>query len=106
LLFRYVCLLSAWFCSPDPVTVLSTPATKHRRPSAAGTTARKRSGALPRFLDWCQDEGRRRPQAPQPRTHYLTLPKLALLWDAGGGFREPVWRDFRSVPDLDPLPTQ
>jgi integrase len=70
------------------------------------TTARKRFGALSRFLDWCQDVGHiqanpcaliarsRRPKAPQARSHYLTLAELAQLWVATGVLREPVWRDL------------
>lgn len=70
------------------------------------TTARKRFGALSRFLDWCQDTGHiqanpcaliarsRRPKASQARSHYLTLAELARLWEAAGKLREPVWRDL------------
>jgi integrase len=70
------------------------------------TTARKRFGALSRFLDWCQDAGHiqanpcalisrsRRPKAPQARSHYLTTAELARLWEAAGRLREPVWRDL------------
>lgn len=70
------------------------------------TTARKRFGALSRFLDWCQDAGHiaanpcaligraRRPKAPQARAHYLTLEDLARLWNGAEGLREPVWRDL------------
>lgn len=70
------------------------------------TTARKRFGALSRFLDWCQDGGHiqtnpcaliarsRRPKAPQARTHYLTPAELARLWEVAGKLREPVWRDL------------
>ena len=70
------------------------------------TTARKRFGALSRFLDWCQDAGHiqtnpcalitraRRPKAPQPRSHYLTPAELARLWEAASVLREPVWRDL------------
>jgi len=70
------------------------------------TTARKRFGALSRFLDWCLDTGHvavntcaligrsRRPKAPQARAHYLTLPELARLWHAAERLREPVWRDL------------
>jgi len=71
----------------------------------AGAIARKRFGALSRFLDWCQDAGHikanpcaliartRRPKAPQARSHYLTPAELARLWEAAGKLREPVWRD-------------
>jgi integrase len=75
--------------------------------SATGvTTARKRFGALSRFLDWCQEAGHvsinscaligrsRRPKAPQARSHYLTLAELARLWKAADALREPVWRDL------------
>ena len=76
--------------------------------SVAGgvTTARKRFGALSRFLDWCQDTGHiqanpcaliarsRRPKAPQARSHYLTPAELARLWEVAGKLREPVWRDL------------
>ena len=76
--------------------------------SAGGgnSIARKRFGALSRFLDWCQDAGHigtdpcaliaraRRPKAPRARSHYLTPTELARLWDAAGGLREPVWRDL------------
>jgi integrase len=70
------------------------------------TTARKRFGALSRFLDWCQDAGHiatnpcaligrsRRPKAPQPRSHYLTVAELARLWRGADALREPVWRDL------------
>ncbi len=70
------------------------------------TTARKRFGALSRFLDWCQDAGHiqanpcaliarsRRPKAPQARSHYLTPAELARLWVAAGALREHVWRDL------------
>jgi integrase len=70
------------------------------------TTARKRFGALSRFLDWCQDAGHiranpcaliarsRRPKAPRARSHYLTPAELAQLWGAAGQLREPVWRDL------------
>jgi integrase len=72
--------------------------------SVAG--ARKRFGALNRFLDWCQDVGHipanpcamiarsRRPKAPQARAHYLTPAELARLWRAAVALHEPVWRDF------------
>jgi integrase len=68
--------------------------------------ARKRFGALSRFLDWCQDAGHiqtnpctliartRRPRAPQARAHYLTPAELARLWKAAESLREPVWRDL------------
>ncbi len=74
--------------------------------TGGNTTARKRFGALSRFLDWCQDAGHiqtnpcalivraRRPKAPQARSHYLTPAELARLWEAAGGLREPVWRDL------------
>lgn len=67
--------------------------------------ARKRFGALSRFLDWCQDSGyiqsnpcaliarKCRPKAPQARSHFLPLSDLAVLWNAAEGLREPVWRD-------------
>jgi integrase len=70
------------------------------------TTARKRFGALSRFLDWCQDAGHiqanpctliarsRRPRAPQARPHFLTLAELARLWAATSKQREPAWRDL------------
>jgi integrase len=70
------------------------------------TTARKRFGALSRFLDWCQDAGHidvnpcalisrsRRPKAPQARANYLTLDELARLWHAANALRGPVWRDL------------
>lgn len=70
------------------------------------TVARKRFGALSRFLDWCQDAGyiqanpcllisrARRPKAPQARSHYLTPVELARLWDAAERLEEPVWRDL------------
>ena len=72
----------------------------------AGAIARKRFGALSRFLDWCHDAGHikanpcaliarsRRPKVPQARSHYLTPAELARLWDAAGRLRQPVWRDF------------
>ena len=68
--------------------------------------ARKRFGALSRFLDWCQDAGHiaanpctliaraRRPKAPQSRSHYLKPTELARLWEAADRLAEPVWRDF------------
>lgn len=68
--------------------------------------ARKRFGALSRFLDWCHDAGHikanpctqiaraRRPKALQPRVHYLTPEQLARLWRAAERLREPVWRDM------------
>ncbi len=68
--------------------------------------ARGRFGALSRFLDWCQDAGHipanpcaligraRRPNAPQPRAHYLTPAELARLWKAAERLDEPVWRDI------------
>jgi integrase len=71
-----------------------------------GSTARKRFGALSRFLDWAQDAGHipvnpctlisrsRRPRAPQPRSHYLNPRQLAALWCAAGALSEPVWRDL------------
>ena len=74
--------------------------------TGGNTTARKRFGALSRFLDWCQDAGHiqanpcaliarsRRPRAPQARAHYLTPAELARLWWAADGLRVPVWRDF------------
>ena len=74
--------------------------------SASGPVAHARFGALSRFLDWCQDAGHiqanpcaliartRRPKAPHPRAHYLTLEELARLWRAVDGLREPVWRDL------------
>jgi integrase len=70
------------------------------------TTARKRFGALSRFLDWCHDAGHiqanpcaliarsRRPKAPQARSHYLSLAELAQLWVAAGALRERVWCDL------------
>jgi integrase len=70
------------------------------------TTARKRFGALSRFLDWCQDTGHiqanpcaliarsRRPKASPARSHYLTPAELAQLWEAACKLREPVWRDL------------
>lgn len=74
--------------------------------AGGNTIARKRFGALSRFLDWCHDAGHiqanpcaliaraRRPRAPQARSHYLTPSALARLWEAAGQLREPVWRDF------------
>jgi integrase len=76
------------------------------RLGAAPSVARKRFGALSRFLDWCQDAGHiaanpctlvaraRRPKAVQSRTHYLNPAELARLWEAAGRLAEPVWRDF------------
>jgi integrase len=73
-------------------------------PSAPGA-ARKRFGALSRFLDWCQDAGHiaanpctliarsRRPKAVKSRSHYLTPAELARLWQAAGRLAEPVRRD-------------
>jgi hypothetical protein len=73
---------------------------------ADGANVRARFGALNRFMDWCQDAGHikvnpcaliaraRRPRAPQARAHYLTAAELALLWEAAGRMREPVWCDF------------
>ena len=70
------------------------------------TVARKRFGALSRFLDWCQDAGHvganpclliarsRRPKAPSARSHYLTPEELARLWKAAGELQESVWRDY------------
>jgi integrase len=70
------------------------------------SAARKRFGAVCRFLDWCQDAGHiatnpctliaraRRPRAVPSRSHYLTPAELARLWIAADGLREPVWRDF------------
>jgi integrase len=70
------------------------------------SVARKRFGALSRFLDWCQDAGYiptnpcaqiarvRRPRAPQARTHFLAPSALAKLWKAADALREPVWRDL------------
>jgi len=78
-----------------------------RKLLSGGTgVARKRFGALHRFLDWCQDAGHiranpcaliarsRRPKALQPRSHYLTLAELARLWHAAERLSEPVWRDM------------
>ena len=74
--------------------------------TGGNTTARKRFGALSRFLDWCHDAGHikanpcaliarsRRPRAAQARSHYLKPEELARLWRAADGLREPVWRDF------------
>jgi integrase len=76
------------------------------RLGAAPSVARKRFGALSRFLDWCQDAGHiatnpcalvaraRRPKAVQSRSHYLTLAELARVWKAADGLDERVWRDF------------
>ncbi|HME23710.1 MAG TPA: integrase arm-type DNA-binding domain-containing protein [Acetobacteraceae bacterium] len=76
------------------------------RLGAAPSVARKRFGALSRFLDWCQDAGQiaanpctlvaraRRPRAVQSRVHYLTPAELARLWEAAGRLAEPVRRDF------------
>ncbi len=73
---------------------------------ANGMIARKRFGALSRFLDWCQDMGHietnpctqitraRRPKALPAREHYLTPEELARLWRAAESLREPVWRDL------------
>jgi integrase len=90
-----------------PATKLSDVELRSLLSVAGGvTTARKRFGALSRFLDWCQDVGHiqanpcaliarsRRPKAPQARSHYLTPAELARLWEAAGGLREPVWRDL------------
>ncbi len=80
-----------------------------RRLTAAGgegANASARFGALNRFMDWCQDAGHikvnpcaligrtRRPRAPQARSNFLTPQRLAVLWEAAGTLREPVWRDF------------
>ena len=74
--------------------------------SSAPGAARKRFGALSRFLDWCQDAGHiaanpctliarsRRPRAVKSRSHYLTPAELARLWQAAGRLAEPVRRDF------------
>jgi integrase len=74
--------------------------------STGATTARKRFGALSRFLDWCQDAGHvaanpcnligrsRRPKPPQARADYLTVEELGRLWDGAEALREPVWRDL------------
>jgi integrase len=74
--------------------------------TAGAPVARKRFGALHRFLDWCHDDGHiqsnpcaqiarsRRPKAPQARAHYLSLPELGRLWRASERLREPVWRDL------------
>ena len=68
--------------------------------------ARKRFGALSRFLDWCHDAGHivanpcalvaraRRPKAAHPRAHYLTAAELARVWAAADELAEPVWRDL------------
>jgi integrase len=73
---------------------------------AVDNNNRARFGALSRFLDWCQDAGHievnpcaligraRRPKAPQARSHYLTPPELARLWEAAGRLSESVWRDL------------
>jgi integrase len=70
------------------------------------TTARKRFGALSRFLDWAVDFGHipfnpcaqvsraMRPKPPQARSSFLTVPELARLWRAAEALREPVWRDL------------
>jgi integrase len=70
------------------------------------TTARKRFGALSRFLDWCRDEEhisanpcdkisrQARPRPPQPRERYLSPEDLARLWRSAADLREPVWRDL------------
>ncbi len=72
---------------------------------AGASVARKRFGALSRFLDWCQEAGHipvnpcgllprsRRPKAPQARSHYLSMSELAAIWHAAGQLRETVWRD-------------
>jgi integrase len=77
-----------------------------RRLLIRGRNVRSRFGALSRFLDWCDEAGHiaanpcnlvaraRRPKAPQPRAHFLTLGELARLWHAAGTLAEPVWRDF------------
>ncbi len=74
--------------------------------ASGGTVARKRFGALSRFLDWCHDERHiranpcaqiarnRRPKAPQARAHYLTPAELARLWKATERLPEPVWCDL------------
>jgi integrase len=74
--------------------------------TGAGSIARRRFGALSRFLDWAHEAGyiptnpcnllprTRRPKAPPARAHYLTPQELARLWRAADGLREPVWRDL------------
>ena len=74
--------------------------------ATGSTVARKRFGALSRFLDWCQDAGHihanpcaliartRRPRAPQARSHYLTPTELARLWRAAARLSEPVRCDL------------
>jgi integrase len=99
--------LAAMAAETMPATALTDREVRTLLDEAGGNTvARKRFGALSRFLDWCHDAGHiqtnpcaliaraRRPRAPQARTHYLTLPELARLWEAAGRLREPVWRDF------------
>ena len=96
----------------DEIDAVNTPAAELteiniRRLLATGNAvARKRFGALSRFLDWCQDAGHirinpctliarsRRPKAPQARAHYLTASELARLWHAAAELVEPVWRDL------------
>jgi len=74
--------------------------------SDQGSIARKRFGALSRFMDWCHEAGHiaanpcllvprtRRPKAPQARSHYLSLDALAHIWRAADGLRDVVWRDI------------
>ena len=99
--------LAAMKAEDMPAANLTTAELRDLLSKAGGvTTARKRFGALSRFLDWCQDAGHiqanpcaliaraRRPKAPQARSHYLTPAELARLWEAANGLREPVWRDL------------
>jgi integrase len=76
------------------------------RLGTAPSVARKRFGALSRFLDWCQEAGHiavnpctlvaraRRPKAVQSRAHYLTLAELARVWEAADRLGESVCRDL------------
>lgn len=91
-----------------PVAALGQPELRRLldNASSAPGAARKRFGAMSRFLDWCQDAGHiqtnpcslvaraRRPKAVSSRTHYLTPAELARLWKAADGLGVPVWRDF------------
>jgi integrase len=91
-----------------PVASLGLSELRRLLDSASSTpgAARKRFGAIYRFLDWCQDAGHiqinpctlvaraRRPRAVASRAHYLTVPELGRLWDAAGALAQPVWCDF------------
>jgi integrase len=100
--------LRAMEANDMPVTELGEPSLRGllSATEAGVTVARKRFGALSRFLDWCQDAGHvsanpcaliarsRRPRAPQARSHYLPLADLGRLWDAAERLTEPVCRDL------------